>query len=952
MALAVASLMVPSETASSMAAPRSAATTTQHSITAALQVRGTPIRVGRAVSFAFAGSKIDSRFHMAASKLSFGDKTSVRVSSLSGSKSHRYKHKGVYTVTFRLVDSGGQVALKKRTIVVAGANTLKFRATTRRLPPHAVAAVRAVDAAHLRITLLKGTSLPPLGSTLVVAPGGVVPRGAAIVVRARSSDGTGRPVLQGPNAGLSDIYSTLRTATTTKVPNKIRLTQYGAGGLPMGRIWAASTAVPFSCHAAHTDRPIKVTADLSQTRIEPTIDLGARTFQLIVNAKPTFSLGVSFAGTADCSLGDYFALNIPVPAVPGLVVSISPYFKLTASGTISASVSYSPTFTMQVIRSPSRSVNILQLTSHASAEATGAASVSLEGGLSLSVSVAQAAGFEAQLGPKISVEASTSTANGGQTCVTAKSAIEASVRLFAHVMFWSKDVSLYDGEFYKTTLFNKCTPTGTTGGAPSGSGSGSSEGSPSGSGSGGGGGGTALPPGPASVTAANNNGQMGVQLVNFPLGTAYYFCHAGDSAAFPSGGTITGRGQITLTRFNATFQSGLCAGSGNTWIGFQAPDGQDYFSNQVNLVYVPPTVTASNNNGQMAVNLANYPLGTTYYFCHAGDPSDFPTGGSLIGQGHFSVTSSSSSYSSGICSGSGNSWIGFQAPDGHDYYSNQVGLHYSPPTATASNNNGHMAVQLGSFPLGITYFFCHSGVPGDYPSGGVVTNHGQVNVTSADQDLSSGLCSGRGNAWIGFQATDGHDYFSNQVDLVAAATPGAGVTAANNNGQMAVQVTGFPLGITYFFCHSGVPGDYPSGGVITNRGQVNVTSAGQDLSSGLCSGRGNAWIGLQATDGADYFSNQVDLYAPPTAGADVHVTGNNGNLDAQFSAFPTGVTYYFCHAGDPSGYPTGGSVPSHGQITITSPNQSFGSLCSGAGNSWIGFQATDGHDYYTNQIIL
>jgi hypothetical protein len=351
---------------------------------------------------------------------------------------------------------------------------------------------------------------------------------------------------------------------------------------------------------------------------------------------------------------------------------------------------------------------------------------------------------------------------------------------------------------------------------------------------------------------------MGVQLVNFPLGTAYYFCHAGDSAGYPSGGAITGRGQITLTRFNATFESGLCAGSGNTWIGFQAPDGHDYFSNQVNLVYVVPTVTASNNNGQMAVNLADYPLGTTYYFCHAGDPAGFPTGGSIIGQGHFTVTSSSSSYSSGICSGAGNSWIGFQAPDGHDYYSNQIELHYSAPTATASNNSGQMAVQLGSFPLGTTYFFCHSGVPGDYPTGGVITNHGQINVTSPGQGWSSGLCSGRGNAWIGFQATDGHDYYS----------------------------------------------------------------------------------------------TQVDLYAPPTAGADVRATGSNGNLDVQFSQFPTGVTYYFCHAGDPSGYPTGGSVPTHGQITITSPNQSFGSLCSGTGNFWIGFQATDGHDYYSNQVIL
>jgi hypothetical protein len=225
MALAVASLAVPGEAAGSTAAPRSAATTTHRVSAAALQVHGTPLRVGHAVSFTFSGSTIDSRFHMAPSVLIFGDKTSARVSSLSAGKRHRYKRKGVYTVTFRLVDSGGHVAIKRRTIVVAGANALRFRKTTRRLSARAVAAVRAVDSAHLRITLVKGTRLPAVGSTLVVAPGDVLPRGAAIVVRARSSDGTGRPVVQGPNARLSDIYSTLRTATTTSMPKQLRLTR-------------------------------------------------------------------------------------------------------------------------------------------------------------------------------------------------------------------------------------------------------------------------------------------------------------------------------------------------------------------------------------------------------------------------------------------------------------------------------------------------------------------------------------------------------------------------------------------------------------------------------------------------------------------------------------------------------------------------------------------------------
>jgi hypothetical protein len=44
---------------------------------------------------------------------------------------------------------------------------------------------------------------------------------------------------------------------------------------------------------------------------------------------------------------------------------------------------------------------------------------------------------------------------------------------------------------------------------------------------------------------------------------------------------------------------------------------------------------------------------------------------------------------------------------------------------------------------------------------------------------------------------------------------------------MAVQVTGFQLGTTYFFCHAGDPAQYPGGGTVTAQGQVNMTSPNQ-----------------------------------------------------------------------------------------------------------------------------
>jgi hypothetical protein len=95
----------------------------------------------------------------------------------------------------------------------------------------------------------------------------------------------------------------------------------------------------------------------------------------------------------------------------------------------------------------------------------------------------------------------------------------------------------------------------------------------------------------------------------------------------------------------------------------------------------------------------------------------------------------------------------------------------SSPSVSASSNGSELAVQLSNFPLGTTYFFCHTGDGSGYPTGGSISNHGQFNVTSPNQGFSSGLCSGSGNFWIGLQATDGHDYYSNQVALQAPSPP-------------------------------------------------------------------------------------------------------------------------------------------------------------------------------------
>jgi hypothetical protein len=178
----------------------------------------------------------------------------------------------------------------------------------------------------------------------------------------------------------------------------------------------------------------------------------------------------------------------------------------------------------------------------------------------------------------------------------------------------------------------------------------------------------------------------------------------------------------------------------------------------------------------------------------------------------------------------------------------------------------------------------------------------------------------------------------------------ASATASNSDGQLLVQLANFPLGTTYYFCHSGT--GYPTGGTIASNGSVNITSPNENLGA-LCSGSGNFWIGFQGTDGHDYYSNQVTLATanpPPPAATAATATASGGQLLVQLANFPLGTTYYFCHSG--TGYPTGGTIASHSSVNITSPNENLGALCSGSGNFWIGFQGTDGHDYYSNQVTL
>jgi surface antigen len=80
-----------------------------------------------------------------------------------------------------------------------------------------------------------------------------------------------------------------------------------------------------------------------------------------------------------------------------------------------------------------------------------------------------------------------------------------------------------------------------------------------------------------------------------------------------------------------------------------------------------------------------------------------------------------------------------------------------------------MSVRLGSFPVGASGYWCHTG--SGYPTGGTITTHGSFTVSSSSQSWPNFFCSGTGNFWLGVNGADGHDYYSNQVSLSPTTAP-------------------------------------------------------------------------------------------------------------------------------------------------------------------------------------
>jgi hypothetical protein len=443
--------------------------------TASVMPLGAAVRAGHAETFGFTGSQVARGRHLHAATLNFGDGTRAAVPSFSKPLSHVYRKAGNYQVTLRVVDSAGGASVARRTVVIAGRDSIALKPTTRRVKSSQLLSLTPTTAHQETLRLQASLTTPRAGQVLLVAAGPAAPQGLiAVVLHAvRETDGTSTVTARDGN--LADAYRQLRVASSfsvgrslTLAPPTAAVTAKATATVKAGSV--AAKEVPFECDTSG-DKRIHVTADLRNTTVSPTFDLQSKIFSLEFISKPVFTMDTEFSGEANCHLNGNIALNIPVPSVPGLVISIAPYFDLHATGKVTSTVTWKPAVFLYVSVVKGKRDTFTQLNNTVDASANGSASVTLSGGLQVSISVAKAVGLTARIGPSVTTAVTASASSAGvKACIKVTAAIEAQLTLFAHVLFVDKDYTLYHGTYDASTLLDRCTSSGTASGTGTGGG--------------------------------------------------------------------------------------------------------------------------------------------------------------------------------------------------------------------------------------------------------------------------------------------------------------------------------------------------------------------------------------------------------------------------------------------------------------------------------------------------
>ena len=510
----------------------------------------------------------------------FGDGSApVLRTSLRARAVHHYRHPGIYDVRVTIRTSRGSVIHASKKVVVLHRRAVTLRRGTLVVGGSRVASAFGVPASQQSIIILRaGSRIPRRGRAIVVLPrvGAKLPNGYVGKVNGASRNVDGTVTITTTPASLGAAYSRFSVALSERLAEAHpMLVSSDRSGRLVARA-ASLSALPFTCTTSG-GYTIDATANLSATHVDASLDIYEPAIHFLFTFYPSFTLGVSFTGSAHCSLdGD---LELPVAVSAPLAVTIQPVFDIDASGSLSASTTWSPRMAIGFDRAPGISDNPIAFGSSITVNAKGNADVNVFAALSIGLSVGGRLGVTGTAGPEIDTAASFST-NGtsGTACASVVGYLKADLTANASVFVKSWSWSLFSGEFDRTKLYSHCATTaggtGGSSGAPIGGGTGT--GGPGGGGTGGGG--TPSPPAGASISASQG-GQYGcgscsalnIQVHDFPTGTYTYYCH--DNSGAGGSDTVFYSHPVTVTSADQSTWPGVFCDDSPPFTAYLVMDG-------------------------------------------------------------------------------------------------------------------------------------------------------------------------------------------------------------------------------------------------------------------------------------------------------------------------------------------------------------------------------------------
>ena len=350
--------------------------------------------------------------------------------------------------------------------------------TTMTLTGSDVTAVSGVPGATQTVTLAAAAPVPAVGRVLVAPTSAGAPDGLLGTVTAITGGSGGAHVVTLSPASLDEAYSTFNVSTSQTVTDsdvvQTPVTQAGqtqsTSATPISLMSHIEPAAPsagssgsgydltktqFDCQGSGAGPTIAVTADLSDTSVDLSLDANpaAPNIHFLITSDPVFDLNLGFTGQVTCKLAGQrlLEIKIPVAATPPLAVDLYPVVTLTAGGQASLQFEWKPRAELGFDKGPGIDSETHGFGSSSKVGISATAGADLFLGLDAEITLAGAIGVGGDIGPDLSV-----LYDASHVCVTVDGELKADLTADAHVFVKDWAFALATGVFGKLQLYTNC----------------------------------------------------------------------------------------------------------------------------------------------------------------------------------------------------------------------------------------------------------------------------------------------------------------------------------------------------------------------------------------------------------------------------------------------------------------------------------------------------------------